>query len=304
MNWQYLKYFAAVAQEEHFTRAAEKLYITQSALSKAMNNLQNDLGVSLFIKQGRNVRLTPMGIVFRDRVLQATYIIDGAVKEINMLSASRSGAVHVASIFTLGTNFLPQMFSEYNSNFEPIDFFCIQESTAGIIDDVLKQKADVGFCGCFNYNEKNMGLERVLVMKEQLYLIVPHDHRLSSCKSVRFRDILDEPFIQWNSTTGIVLSIENTLKQHHIPLDKIKYNYSATEDNTVAEMVRHHFGLALMANVKSINMAGLKRIRISDIPFCREIFMVWKKGDPDSRQVSQNVKRFINFIISEHSLSE
>ena len=69
MNWQYLRYFEVVAREEHFTRAADQLHITQSALSKSIDNLENEIGVPLFESHGRNIRLTKYGQIFSGRLL-------------------------------------------------------------------------------------------------------------------------------------------------------------------------------------------------------------------------------------------
>ena len=69
MNWQYLRYFEVVAREEHYTRAAEMLHLTQSALSKSIHNLENRLGVPLFEPDGRNIKLTKYGQIFYNHVI-------------------------------------------------------------------------------------------------------------------------------------------------------------------------------------------------------------------------------------------
>ena len=71
MNFQSLVYFKTVAELQHYTKAASTLFITQPALSKAIHNLEVELGVTLFQKEGRNVTLTPSGAVFYEYVKRA-----------------------------------------------------------------------------------------------------------------------------------------------------------------------------------------------------------------------------------------
>lgn len=296
LNWQYLKYFAAVAQEEHFTNAAAKLFITQPALSKAMDKLEKEIGVPLFIKQGRNVKLTPFGKVLKEQTMLATQTIEDALIKINAMATSETGTIRVSSIFTLGSNFVPQLLSEYMEQYNKVHLHYTQKATADIIRDVIDEGVDIGFCGEFVYDEFLMNVERKLILTEELFVVVSMRHKLAGAKSVRFRDIMEETFIGWNDSTGIALSIANALKNNGITTN-LNTSFSATEDNTVAEMARQGFGIALLANVSSINMKGLHRIKISDIQITRAIYMIWKKD----AQISSPVRSFMDFVIHKHS---
>lgn len=295
LNWQYLKYFTAVAEEEHFTRAAAKLFITQPALSKAMANLEKQIGVPLFIKQGRNIKLTHFGEILKEQTMRATQTIEDAVAKINSMANNDTGMIRVSSIFTLGTNFVPQLLSEYMVHYNKVHLHYTQKATTEIINDIIDESADIGFCGEFIYDEFLMNVERKLLLTEELYVVVSKKHKLAGKKSVKFRDIVEETFIGWNDSTGIALSINNALKKNGITTN-LNTSFSATEDNTVAEMARQGFGIALLADVSSINMKRLCRIKISDIKISRAIYMIWKKG----AHVSSSVRSFMDFVINKY----
>lgn len=82
MNFQSLVYFKTVAELQHYTKAASTLFITQPALSKAIHNLEVELGVTLFQKEGRNVTLTPSGAVFYEYVKRAVDEINNGMKAV------------------------------------------------------------------------------------------------------------------------------------------------------------------------------------------------------------------------------
>ena len=108
INLQAIRYFAMVARYEHYTKAANELYITQSTLSKAIEGLEDELGVKLFEKQGRNVRLTFYGRILRDYVQRGTAEIEKGVMTVQTLANEQSGTVRLAAIYSAGSLLLPQ----------------------------------------------------------------------------------------------------------------------------------------------------------------------------------------------------
>lgn len=249
----------------------------------------------LFIKQGRNIKLTHFGEILKEQTMKATQTIEDAVAKINSMANSDTGMIRVSSIFTLGTNFVPQLLSEYMAHYNKVHLHYTQKATTEIIHDIINESADIGFCGEFIYDEFLMNVERKLLLTEELYVVVSKKHKLAGKKSVKFRDIVEETFIGWNDSTGIALSINNALKKNGITTN-LHTSFSATEDNTVAEMARQGFGIALLADVSSINMKGLCRIKISDIKISRAIYMIWKKDS----HLSSSVRSFMDFVINKH----
>jgi LysR family transcriptional activator of glutamate synthase operon len=82
MELRQIQYFIEVARREHVTRASESLHVAQSAISKQISNLEEELKVQLFIRQGRNVKLTPIGRIFLHRVEAAMSELEKAVQEV------------------------------------------------------------------------------------------------------------------------------------------------------------------------------------------------------------------------------
>lgn len=173
MNWQYLLYFKAVAEEQHYTRAAEKLFVSVSALSRAIGCLESELHVKLFVKSGRNVALTQYGIVFLQYVLKATQAIEEGCKALDELSGNLSGVISISAFYTFSAVVLPNILRRFSHDYPEVSFNIYQASSLKVMQDVLDNRVEVGFISDY-FDEKNFpSLEFVPIMTEHIVLIVP-----------------------------------------------------------------------------------------------------------------------------------
>ena len=111
MNLYHLRYFSTLAHIEHYTKAADILAITQPSLSYAISTLEEELGVKLFEKNGRNVTLTKYGKVFLKDVEEVLNRLDSSVNSLK-LAGKGEGCIDVAFLRTLGIDFLPKIMRE------------------------------------------------------------------------------------------------------------------------------------------------------------------------------------------------
>ena len=103
MNLNQLQYFKILAQEEHYTRAAQMLSITQPSLSHAIAQLEEELGTRLFEKKGRNIVLTRYGKLFLPYVEESLKVLEEGVQRTRELNGSKEGIIHLAYIYTMGS---------------------------------------------------------------------------------------------------------------------------------------------------------------------------------------------------------
>ena len=113
MELKQIKYFIEVAKREHVTEAADALHIAQSAVSRQLFKLEEELGVNLFIREGRNVRLTPIGKIFMEHMEKAVHVIDEAEQVIKEYTDPERGTVHIGFPSSLASNMLPTSISAF-----------------------------------------------------------------------------------------------------------------------------------------------------------------------------------------------
>ncbi len=298
MNWQHLRYFEVVAKEEHITKAAEQLHITQSALSKSIDGLEKELGIPLFDRSGRNIRLNKYGRVFRNHVIFATNEIEKGIETIHGMAKTDSGVVSFASIFTMGANFVPDLIKSFQAQYPNIRLAYYQKSTKNILNDILDGDIEFGFCGEFPRDGEYASIDTEMVMVEDLVLAVPPSHRLVGRHSVRFEELKEESFIGYTDNTGIIHSLEEALtKAGYDP--KMKQTYQAAEDNTVVAMVRAGLGIAFVANNPTIYTEGVVLIPVTDPFLTRKLYMAWNRNgymSPSAKAFKYHVLSTINRV--------
>lgn len=279
MNWQHLTYFQKVAETGVLTKAAEELYITPSALSRAITGIEEEIGVTLLTKKGRNITLNRYGRVFYEYVKKATTEIDDGVNTIRDMANVMTGSIRISSIFSVGTNYIPDLLCNFYGNpfNKNIKIELSQNTTAQILKDIDNDVLDIGFCGEFDNIKQYPGINREPIYNEKMMLIVPENHRLSRKTEVSFADIRDETFIGYNNSTGIVTTIYDAVTRSGYPNFKFNTILESNEDNNTTNLVKKGLGIAFVVDNPSIYIGGIKVLEVTDLHFFRTIYMVWKR---------------------------
>ena len=178
MTLNQLGYFYQAAVLQHFNQAAEKINISEPSLSRSITALENELGVTLFEKRGRNVTLTKAGEIFLEHVTQ---ILDDVTRASNKMQqiATNGGHIDIAYVSPLAREFIPNtvrsfLSLEQNKN---ITFHFFQDITSMNIEGLKKGSYDLIF-GSYSANEPN--IEFIPIIKQDLVAILPIGHPL--CK--------------------------------------------------------------------------------------------------------------------------
>lgn len=202
MNLKHLQYFRVLAEMEHFTQAAMRLCITQPSLSHAISELEKDLGVHLFEKQGRNIRLNKYGRFFLKYVEHAMDELEKGEHNLRELVSPSHGNIDLAFIYTLGSHFIPaiiQAFSALDAR-KDISFSFHQGNTNDIIQGAKQEHYDVAFC---SHVENEPDVEFIPLAQQELVVIVSPDHPLASLDQIDLKDTADYPVIFFNKKSGV-----------------------------------------------------------------------------------------------------
>ena len=182
MNLYHLRYFVQLAHTRHYTRAAEQLCITQPSLSHAISQLENELGLPLFEKTGRNTELTRFGEQFLECAERTLSTLDEGVEELKRVSRGE-GLIRLGLLRTLGVDYVPDVVSRFlaaNSG-KKIRFTFETGMTNQLLDGLSERKYDMVFA---SKPPAELGFTSVAVERQDLVLIVPSDHPLANRHSV------------------------------------------------------------------------------------------------------------------------
>ena len=287
MNLTHLRYFVELVNTRHYTKAAKNLCITQPSLSHAIAQLESELGVPLFEKDGRNITLTRFGEQFLGYAQKALSDIDEGLLAIKK-SASGEGLIRLGFILPLGVKFIPEMASVYleENAGKDIKFSFGNGITETLIKGLMTKKYDLVFC---SKPADELGLISIPIIKENLVLIVSPKHPLASRYTVTLRETLDYPYVYFTKGSGMRALTDSIFESIGA---SPKVAYEVEEDRIVAGLVAKNFGIAIVSYSELIIRLNVKIIPIVDIESERKIYMV-----NDSRiYMPPVVKSFYDFV--------
>jgi len=192
MELQQLRYFVAVAELGHFTKAAERCLVAQPSLSQQIGKLEKELGQPLFERLGRVVRLTDAGRTLYERSVSILASVEQAKGEVIDACGEAGGSVSVGAIPTVAPFLLPALTSDFQRRFSQARVIIDEGLTAQIVENCLRGDLDVGILA-LPVTEPQLHVEPIL--EEELLLALPSGHPLAKKRRVTIQDLSGEPFI-------------------------------------------------------------------------------------------------------------
>lgn len=294
MNLNHLYYFRTLAKEEHYTRTAQILSLTQPSLSHAISCLEEELGVKLFEKQGRNAKLTKCGALFLRYVEQSLAMLDEGKRILTEASGLNGGFIDLGYIYTLGSHFIPNMINQYmnKKGKNHIKFSFGQGTTKQVIGELKQGTYDMVFSS-FVKNEKD--LDFVPVAEEELVLITPQNHPLSKKKEIDLIDTVAYDYIYFTKNSGLRAVIDALFAQIKKQPSIV---YEGEEDSSVAGLVAAGFGIAIVPKIPLLDTMDVCVLPIVSPEIKRYIYLVTKKN----KYQTPIVKDFITYVKETHTV--
>lgn len=193
MELRQIRYFIEVAEREHVSEAADALHVAQSAISRQIANLEGELGVSLFEREGRNVKLTQIGKIFLTHAKTAMKAIDYATKQIEEHLDPERGSIKIGFPTSLASDMLPTIISEFKQKYPNIRFQLRQGSYNYLIEAVKSRELDLAFLGPVPTNDPDV--EGSILFSENMAALVPSNSPLAERKKIHLNEMRDEEFV-------------------------------------------------------------------------------------------------------------
>lgn len=200
MELRQIQYFIQVAKMEHVTEASHVLNVAQSAVSRQILKLEAELGVSLFIHEGRKVRLTPIGRTFLKHMETMMKVIDKAKQEINEYLDPERGTIQIGFPSSLASHLVPMVVSSFREQHPQVRFLLQHGSYRELIDWVVRGDLNLALIGPVPQEDQ---IQSDILFTEKFYALVPVGHPLADTEALRLVDLRDDQFVLFPS--GYVL---------------------------------------------------------------------------------------------------
>jgi DNA-binding transcriptional LysR family regulator len=201
MELRHLRYFVAVAEELHFTRAALRLNMAQPPLSQQIRALEEELGVQLFVRTRRSVALTDAGHALLERSREMLATAQALPQQLQRVARGEVGLLRIGFSSTLPlTKVLRDVVADHRRSHPDVALNLREMHSQLQFDSLRRGELDVGLV---RYNERAPeGIRLRLLRRDPLRLVVPAGHRFARRKSVSIADCRDEAFIGFPGDAG------------------------------------------------------------------------------------------------------
>ncbi|MEU6082316.1 LysR family transcriptional regulator [Streptomyces sp. NPDC047108] len=280
-----LAQFAGVARHEHVTRAAQRMAVPQSTLSRAMVRLEQDLGVDLFARHGRTLSLTPAGRTFLGSVERALAEVERAAESVREDADPDAGKVAFGFLHTLGFETVPGLLRTFRAQHPRVRFQLVQNYGEAMLARMRAGGLDLCLTSPVP-DDPDLVARRL--DEQKLRLVVPDDHRLATRRRVRLAEAADEAFVTLEPGYGM-RRITDALCAEAGFTPRIAFE--GEEAETLRGLVAAGLGVALLPP-PAVPRPGVAELTVTAPRAVREIGLAWVAGRPDTPPVAA-FKRFL-----------
>lgn len=286
LDFHQLESFLAVARAKNFTRAAERVHTSQSALSRAIQRLEEQLGQPLFERKPREVTLTDFGVWFQERAQRILDQVDDTLSEV--AEYKKRGRVRLGAIPTIAPYFLPGVLRSFADVQPNVSIVVHEDTTAQLLRRCALGEIDLAILA-EPVTAEHLQVEALFT--EELLLVLPQAHPLVDSQAVRLSDLKAHPFVMLNEAHCLSENISSFCQRQSVQFLSIE---KISQLATVQELVTLGHGVSMVPEMAAQIDPSDQRVyrRLSGEPPTRTIIMVWNPY----RFVSQWVKEFQGFL--------
>jgi LysR family transcriptional regulator, hydrogen peroxide-inducible genes activator len=280
LDFQALEQFITLARTKNFTRAAEELHLSQPALSRAIQRLEEQVGQPLFDRRPREVVLTKPGELLVSRAKKILDLVEDTFTE--LAESGEHGQIRLGAIPTIAPYFLPKLLSTFAEKFPRISVTVQEDTTNLLIRRCADGELDLAIVA-LPIHAKAIQIEPLF--SEELLFVVPRGHPLATTKDLTLKAVKDYPFVMLNEAHCLSENITSFCQRQSVHPISIERTSQLT---TVQELVSLDHGVSIIPDMaRQIDLSEGRVYRsFSGAKPCRTIAMMWN----DSRYESQAVK--------------
>lgn len=276
MELRQLKYFLGVAEDLHFSKAAEKLFVAQPALSRQIQQLEDEWGVLLFERDKRNVKLTPAGEFLKEEVKKLLNQVENIKKRTRQIQHGEEGEIRIGHPGSAVYSVIPELLVALNEKYPKIKVALGEILEVDLVKSIQNASIDVGF---IRESPFDNNLSSKVLFRENFALVIPDNHWLNEESFENMGQLKNESFILPPKHAGetyynVLLGI--CQREDFLPEIMFESNFGAT----ILRLVEHNLGVSILpVSYKYGSNLKVRFLELKNIPEKTELSMVWRKDD-------------------------
>jgi LysR family carnitine catabolism transcriptional activator len=240
VSFRQIQIFVCIARSHTFAQAAEKMSLSQPALSSAIKKMESQLGGLLFSRTTRKVALSPEGRQFLPVAERLIGDWQDAFSDLHNLFSLGQGTLSIAAMPSFAAGLLPSILQQFKTEFPNIKLSVADVVMESVIKNVQGGRAEIGFS--FEH-EKMDGLEFHPILTDNFIAVLPVNHPLSAHQILSWSQIASFPFVAMNKGSAIRQWIDSFLDMNHLSLNIV---VEASQLATLGQFVKHDLGVSVV----------------------------------------------------------
>ena len=276
LEFRHLKYFLAVAEDLHFRKAAERLYISQPGLSRQIKQMEDDLGIKLFERHNRKVELTKVGQYLKKELIINIKQLDDIISHAKLLHNGKKGQLTLGYVGSAMQQIIPKLLLNFRKENPDIIFSLKEMDNQKQIEDLLNFNMDIGFVRLEHVPNT---IEKLTVLSDPFCLVLPESHEIDASNFKNLDQFKNESVILFdpaysNSYYQKVLKIFEDSGFSPI------ISHLTIHANSIYKLVENNFGISIVPkSLVNKNANGIKFIELDTIPQRTDLSLVWNKSN-------------------------
>jgi DNA-binding transcriptional LysR family regulator len=280
-----LRWFLAAVEDPNLTRQSSALHVSQSALSRSLQRLEQTVGVQLFDRVGRSLAPNYQGRALAVGVARALGELDAAVAGVRESADPEHGSIRLAFLHTLGIWLVPELISSYRTDHPHVRFELSQNNGGPALAELLEGRHDLLLT---SPRPTDPLVDWMELLTEPMLLAVPPGHRLAARRRVRLSEVADDPFIALNQETGLRAILDQLFQRAGF---SPRLAFESNDIETLRGLVSAGLGVALLPGHPGAP-ASPPLLAVADSGAERPIGLAWHRD----RYRSPAVAAFSRFI--------
>ena len=274
-----MRYFLAVAEELHFRKAAEKLFISQPGLSRQIKMIEEELGVVLFERHNRKVVLTNVGAYLKTEFTQQLKTINNTLENAKLLKDGKKGELKIGYVGSAMQDVIPNLLINFENKNPNILFNLKEIDNQKQIEDLLSLSLDIGFV---RLERAPRTLEIKTILNENFCLVLPKNHEVNSDNFKSLAQFKTASFILFDSKYSASY-YERVMQIFDDCGFSPLISHNTIHSSSIFKLVENNFGVSLIP--KSLAQKRgykIKFIELDKIPQKTKLSIIWNKknGNP------------------------
>ncbi|MFF2015628.1 LysR family transcriptional regulator [Paenibacillus sp. NPDC058177] len=286
MELRQLEYFKAICDELHFTRAADKLGVTQPTLSHQIKALEDELGIPLFDRIGKKIAITAAGSILYNHACTIFNVMHSAKEQLEELQDGERGTITIGSLPGELNHLVSLLLVEFNRQFPKIKIRIV--AAENVVDPILQNEMDIAVTILPIEDDR---LEHIPLYEEQFYLTVPAGHPLADSPSIEFAEVQKLPIIMFPKEHRCRQLIDASCSTSGFSLEPF------IETNTIDSifsLIKSGAGVSVLSKslIHLYNDGSIRAIPIIHPVLSRQVAIIHNRG----KFLSQPVKAYLSML--------